>query len=123
MTPAWKRIRNALPFAVAILAISIAGEGRLDVMALALAAFAALGQWIVHPLLARKTGVAGVAMDIAICLLGLAIAGALAGTLLAAPGWGTILGLRAAIALPLSSGIGFLAVSMAIATTILLARR
>lgn len=123
MASTWKRIGNSLPFALAVLVIYISNTGRLDLMAPALAAFAALGQWIVQPLLARKAGLAGLALDVFVCLLGLAVAGALAGTLLAAPGWGTILGLRAAFALPFGSILAFLAVTMAIGTTILLARR
>lgn len=123
MKPALIRLRNALPMGVAVLIVTIVQTGQADLTGAAFGLCAAAGVWIVHPLFAKRQGTPGLLADAALCLAGLVIGGAIAGTLLAAPGWGTILGLRAALALPFGGLFNALAIIAAVTATVQLARR
>lgn len=118
-----ERLLYSLPTAAAVLFL-VVGELRGAVgEGLAIAAFSGLGQWIILPLVARKSAPFGVILDGFLLYGGLIIGGAIFGTLLLAPGWGTILGIRAAALLPFASVLHLAAILLAFASSIFLVRR
>lgn len=97
------RLVAALPVAIAVLITSAFFGSTPMLLGVLIAVIAGLGQWIVFPLLGKRSGFVGHALDILVSYGGLVIGGLIAGTLLAAPGWGTILGAQAAVVLPFQS--------------------
>ena len=118
-----QRLLYSLPTAMAVLLLLVAelkgaaGEG------LAIAAFSALGQWIILPLIGQRKAPFGIILDGFLLYGGLIIGGAIFGTLLLAPGWGTILGARAAAVLPFASVVHLAGILLAFSASIFLVRR
>lgn len=123
LSPGKKRLIAGVPVALAVLIASTLSAPPLSMITVLIAAIAGLGIWIVFPLLAKRTGLAGSFLDVLICFAGLIVGGLIAGTLLAAPGWGTILGAKAAAALPFQSLINVVLFLAAFCTTSYISRR
>ena len=68
---------------------------------------AALAQWLLFPLFNRRAGGAGLALDLALWLGMVGLAGAVAGTLVL-PGAGTVLGPLVTLSLPVQSPLAAL---------------
>ncbi|NEX47993.1 hypothetical protein [Pseudotabrizicola algicola] len=83
---------------------------------------AALAQWLLFPLFARRAGGRGVALDAALWVALIALAGLFAGTLIL-PGAGTILGPMVTLSLPLQSPLAALVYLAGAAFGIRLMRR
>jgi len=83
---------------------------------------AGLAQWLLFPLFARKSGIAGVALDVALWVALIALGGLFAGTLVM-PGAGTILGPMVTLTLPLQTPLAALIYGVGAATGISLIRR
>lgn len=83
---------------------------------------AGLAQWLLFPLFARREGAIGLALDTALWLAGIALAGMIAGTLVM-PGAGTILGPMVTLSLPLQSPLAALVYALGAGLGLSLIRR
>lgn len=83
---------------------------------------AGLAVWILWPLIGRRPGKAGVAVDILLALAAIALGGAIGGTLIQ-PGAFTVIGAISALLLPAAHPAAATLHALALAATLFLARR
>jgi hypothetical protein len=83
---------------------------------------AAIAQWLLFPLFARRSGGLGIVLDVGLYAAQIAFAGGLAGTLVM-PGAGTILGPMVTLSLPLQSPLAALVYALGAASAIWSIRR
>ncbi|WP_103335266.1 hypothetical protein [Pseudotabrizicola formosa] len=83
---------------------------------------AGLAQWLMFPLFARRAGAVGVALDLALWLAMIGLAGLVAGTLVL-PGAGTILGPLVTLSLPFQAAGAALVYGVGAALGLTLIRR
>ncbi|MDO9639326.1 MAG: hypothetical protein Q7J44_12375 [Pseudotabrizicola sp.] len=83
---------------------------------------AGLAQWLLFPLFTRREGAVGLALDVALWLGHIALAGLFAGTLVM-PGAGTILGPMVTLSLPLQSPVAALVYALGAALGLRVIRR